>query len=91
MTAAEFIPAWAGVTSMSQELSTAYFYLADIDDSGQITSSDLNLVYQRFDINGEMKSAESTEGGTKVMEDVGVGSTGGDAQDSKLRENRIYA
>ena len=41
---------------MSQELSTAYFYLADIDDSGQITSTDLSLVYQRFDIDGEIRS-----------------------------------
>ena len=56
VTAAEFIPAWGAVTSMSQELSTAYFYLADIDDSGQITSTDLSLVYQRFDIDGEIRS-----------------------------------
>ncbi|KAK7095396.1 uncharacterized protein [Littorina saxatilis] len=53
VTAAEFIPSWAAVTTMSLELSTAYFYIADLNDDGQITSSDLQLVYQRFDLDGD--------------------------------------
>ncbi|XP_076436780.1 uncharacterized protein LOC143276212 isoform X2 [Babylonia areolata] len=53
ITPGEFIPHWGAVTTMTQELSRAYFFLADIDDSGLITTSDLNLVYQRFDIDGD--------------------------------------
>lgn len=53
ITPAEFIPQWAAVTTMSNELSKAYFFLADIDDSGLITTSDLALVYQRFDMDGD--------------------------------------
>ncbi|KAL8559849.1 hypothetical protein ACOMHN_030185 [Nucella lapillus] len=53
ITPKEFIPSWAAVTTMTDELSKAYFFLADIDDSSLITTSDLSLVYQRFDMNGD--------------------------------------
>lgn len=52
VTPAEFVPSWAALTSMSTEMSTAYFDLADFDDNGQVTSSDIQQMYNRFDMDG---------------------------------------
>lgn len=53
ITLAEFFPLWQGLTNMGAELTTAYFYLADLDDSGSINSTDLSAVYLRFDLDGD--------------------------------------
>ncbi|GFO16791.1 calmodulin-like protein 5 [Plakobranchus ocellatus] len=49
----EFRDLWMEFFSQSSEMALAYFFLADINDDGVITDSDVKPVYLRFDLNND--------------------------------------
>merc|ERR1712002_509697 len=57
---AEFVGTWKVITGYSDEVSSAYFRLADMDRNGELDSVDNDRVYAEFDINGD-GTVESNE------------------------------
>ncbi|KAK0065863.1 calcium-binding protein LPS1-alpha-like isoform X2 [Biomphalaria pfeifferi] len=68
----EFTTLWAVLTGYDQELSTAYFFLSDLNGDGSIDRSDNSNIFARFDLNGNgvVESLEFMQKYSQVYHEV---------------------